>query len=218
MAFLYNFIRWVMKYILRISEIIFGSGLLVFFFKWVVDGIKSLVIKRKLFKNVVYEIFLNTLAMGFTCETNMGLLNFPSNTDIVIYKYSFTAWRTLLQSGFIKNIKFKDMLFLEQLYFQIEKLDESIKEYYGLPYNERMARQRTFRAVTNRLIELHNGFVTSEHFKVWNKKYGDSYVKDSLELMVEFKGKKFPPEPLPKTEKNPIKNSIGKENDRTYSR
>lgn len=189
-----------MRYLLRIGEIILGSGLWAFVFRWLIDGIKDYVIKKKLFKNVVYETFWNSFVMEFTYETNTKLLQFLSDTDIIIYKYYFTAWEIILQSGLIKNIKFNDMLFLQQLYFQIEKLDDAIKEYYKLPYNERLARKKSFIAVTNKLVELHNQFVNSKHLKVWLKKYGKSFEKDQLALRTEFKGKEFPPKELPKAD------------------
>jgi len=193
---IYNLIGSVMKSILRISQFIFGSGLWLFFIKWLIDGIKNVRIKNRFFKNVIYEVFFNTMAMEFTCETNWEILENPRRTDIMIYKYSFTAWQILLQSGFIKNIRFKDMLILQYLYFQIEKLDERIKRHYDLTYDRRIASRETFKGITDRLIKLHNEFVTSNVFKNWEKKYGESFQRDQLELISEFRGEKFSPSVL----------------------
>ena len=61
-------------------------------------------------------------------------------------------------------------------------------------------------AITNKLTDLHNGFINSAKFKSWKEKYAKSFKKDQWELMLEFKGKEFKPTELtiePKKEKSP---------------
>jgi len=185
-----------MDYILNIGRLLFGTGLWFFIIKSYIEWRRNVQIKDKLFKNVIYEVFFNIWVMEFTHETNCKMLNNPKQTDIIIHKYPFTAWQILLQSGFIKDIKLKDILILEQLYFQIEKLDYSIKKYYDSPFIERIRTRKTFLAITNRLSDLHNGFVNSPKFKAWKEEYAESFEKDYLELILEFKGKKFKPAEL----------------------
>ncbi len=182
-----------MNYILNIGELLFGTGLWFFIIKSLIQWRRNVRIKNKLFKNVIYEVFFNIWAMEFTHETNCKMLNNPKQTNIIIHKYFFTAWQILLQSGFIKDIKLKDILILEHLYFQIEKLDYFIRKYYDSPFIERIRTRKTFLAITNKLTDLHNGFVNSPKFKAWKEEYAKSFEKDQWELMLEFKGEKFKP-------------------------
>jgi len=203
-----------------IGEILFGSGLWFFIIRSLIQCGRKKKIKNKLLQNLIYEVFTNILVMEDTVETNWKIYENPRETKMTIYKYSYTAWQTFLQSGFIKDIKLRDILILEQLYYQIEKFDQVIKKYYDFPYDRRMEGIEAFKEATIKLIELHNGFVKSPTFETWKKKYAESYEKDQLKLMFEFKGKKLEPKDLSvltKEEKSNQKSNRRK-NDRAYSK
>jgi len=201
---LFNFIRWLMKPILsikpilRISELIFAAGLWLFFIKWLIDGIKNARIKNKLFKNVIYEVFFNTLTMELTYETNRRILNRPHEyeTDLIPHKYAFAAWQTLLQSALLRNMRLKDILFLQRLYFQIEEIDQFNKWHYNLRYEKQVESRNTLLEKTNSIAKLHNELINSKKFQNWVKKYGEYFKRHQLDLMPAFP-MRFPPSPLP---------------------
>lgn len=166
---------------------ILGSGLLAIVIKSVWDGIRKKIIRHKLWKNVVYEIFWNMNITSLNYEESIKVLKKPMEPGVV-HSYNYTAWETLLQSGFLKDLAFEKIKILDLFYMRIKIIEDEIKRFHTLPFVDRQAKVNLdiLQRSLNRIAIFYNSMQNSKFLKKCLDKYTKSYIQDYSHIFSDF--------------------------------
>jgi len=169
-----------------IVSLILGSGLIAFVIKEIVNGIGRAKIKRRVIKEIAFELILNEYAAKFIVEDFQILQKEPC-VYLRRNRFFTQVVDSVISSGYFVNLNIKLFQFIAEFAQRFRNIQTELEGHFQLTDDEKL-RNKVYLPIHERNANvLLNDLQKSEVFKKLQGKYRKEWKETRLKFIQERK-------------------------------